>query len=136
MLIPVWGKEIPYFDREKRQFPPTLSPFLLEGENNPCCIVIPGGGYAKKSWDSEGVRIAEWLNSIGISALVLDYRIGPEYDGKPFAPFGKTQKNWGLIPTASASADFPPADIWQAAAPPCTKRRRTARISPFFATAF
>ncbi len=89
MLIPVWKKEIPYFEQEKRQFPPTLSPYLLTGRNNPCCIVIPGGGYSKKAWDHEGVQIAEWLNSIGVSAFVLDYRIGPAYDGRAFLADGK-----------------------------------------------
>lgn len=79
-IIPLWEGEIPYFDPEKRQFPPSLSPYLLPGDNRPCCIVIPGGGYAKKAWDHEGVQIAEWLNGIGMSAFVLDYRITP-YEG-------------------------------------------------------
>ena len=89
MLIPVWDHEIPYFDFNKHQLAPTLSPFLLSGKNNPCVIVIPGGGYAKKAWDHEGIQIAEWLNGIGLSAFVLDYRIGPEYDGRAFLADGQ-----------------------------------------------
>lgn len=89
MLIPVWKNEIPYFDREKHQAPPSLCSFLLEGENNPACIVMPGGGYVIKSWDHEGKQIAEWLNSIGISAFVLDYRVGPAYDGRAILADGK-----------------------------------------------
>ncbi len=89
MLIPVWKSEIPYFDPEKGQAAPTLIPHLLPGENNPCCIVIPGGGYSHKSMDHEGKQIAEWLNTIGISAFVLDYRIGPEYDGRAFLADGQ-----------------------------------------------
>ncbi len=89
MLIPVFEKDVPYFEQDKRQFAPTLSPFLLPGNNNPCCIVIPGGGYSKKAWDHEGIQVAEWLNTIGISALVLDYRIGPAYDGKAILADGQ-----------------------------------------------
>ncbi len=99
MMIPLWEKDIPYFDESKRQFPPSLSPFLLPGKNNPACIVIPGGGYAKKAWDHEGIQIAEWLNKIGISAFLLDYRVSPEYDGRAYLADGKraltlVRENW------------------------------------------
>ena len=80
-MIPIWENEIPYFDPELRQFPPSVTEYLLPGENCPGCLVIPGGGYIKKAWDHEGVQIAEWLNGIGINAFVLDYRVAP-YDGK------------------------------------------------------
>ena len=38
-------------------------------------IVCPGGGYTILAWDKEGTRIAEWLNSIGVAAFVLKYRL-------------------------------------------------------------
>jgi len=44
-------------------------------------IVCPGGGYARLSMDNEGRKVAEWLNSIGVSAFVLKYRL-KEY-GQP-----------------------------------------------------
>ena len=37
-------------------------------------IVCPGGGYRHLSMDKEGSRIAEWLNSFGVTAFVLRYR--------------------------------------------------------------
>jgi acetyl esterase/lipase len=37
-------------------------------------IVCPGGGYSYTVIDKEGTEIAAWLNSVGISALVLKYR--------------------------------------------------------------
>ena len=37
-------------------------------------IVRPGGGYGYTVIDKEGTEIAAWLNSAGISALVLKYR--------------------------------------------------------------
>jgi acetyl esterase/lipase len=40
----------------------------------PALIVCPGGGYGYTVIDKEGTEIAAWLNSAGISALVLKYR--------------------------------------------------------------
>ena len=38
-------------------------------------IVNPGGGYNILAIDLEGSEVAEWLNSIGITAFVLQYRV-------------------------------------------------------------
>lgn len=40
-----------------------------------CIIVCPGGGHSILAWDLEGTEVAEWLNSIGVSAAVLKYRV-------------------------------------------------------------
>jgi acetyl esterase/lipase len=37
-------------------------------------VVAPGGALRLLAWDGEGVKVAEWLNSKGIAALVLKYR--------------------------------------------------------------
>lgn len=42
-------------------------------------IVCPGGGYVNLAMDHEGRQIAEWMNSVGIAAFVLKYRLGPRY---------------------------------------------------------
>jgi acetyl esterase/lipase len=42
-------------------------------------LVCPGGGYRVVAADHEGRQIAEWLNSLGVSAFVLQYRLGPRY---------------------------------------------------------
>ncbi len=42
-------------------------------------IVCPGGGYGFLAKDHEGDQIARWLNSLGVSAFVLQYRIAPRY---------------------------------------------------------
>ena len=39
-------------------------------------VVCPGGGYAGLATEHEGDRYARWLNSLGISAFVLKYRLG------------------------------------------------------------
>ncbi|HSB27418.1 MAG TPA: alpha/beta hydrolase fold domain-containing protein, partial [Pyrinomonadaceae bacterium] len=58
---------------------PTLTPFLPTGKATGAAVVVcPGGGYTHLA-DHEGRPVAEWLNSIGITAFVLKYRIGPKY---------------------------------------------------------
>ena len=42
-------------------------------------LVFPGGGYGGLSMDYEGRQVAGWLNSYGIPAFVLKYRLGPRY---------------------------------------------------------
>jgi pectinesterase len=59
---------------------PTLTPFLplKEKATGAAVIVCPGGGYGHLA-DHEGAPVAQWLNSIGITAFVLKYRLGPRY---------------------------------------------------------
>tara|TARA_R110002050_G_scaffold261556_1_gene401663 strand:- start:161729 stop:163525 length:1797 start_codon:yes stop_codon:yes gene_type:complete len=55
---------------------PRLKMFLADtNTNNAAVVICPGGGYGVLSHDKEGDKIAEWLNSIGISAFVLKYRL-------------------------------------------------------------
>jgi len=42
-------------------------------------VVCPGGSYVNLASDHEGKQVAEWLNSLGLSAFVLQYRVGPRY---------------------------------------------------------
>jgi acetyl esterase/lipase len=58
---------------------PTLTPYLpKERSSGAAVIVCPGGGYTRLA-DHEGRPVAEWLNSLGITAFVLKYRVGPKY---------------------------------------------------------
>jgi acetyl esterase/lipase len=58
---------------------PSITPYLAKSPNGTAVIVCPGGGYQHLAMDHEGVQIAKWLNSLGISAFVLQYRLGPKY---------------------------------------------------------
>lgn len=49
--------------------------------NGAAVIVCPGGGYSILAIDLEGYEIATWLNSIGITAFVLQYRVPGQRDG-------------------------------------------------------
>jgi len=58
---------------------PTLTPYFPKDKANGSAIIVcPGGGYSHLA-DHEGGPVAEWLNSIGVTAFVLKYRHGPRY---------------------------------------------------------
>jgi acetyl esterase/lipase len=56
---------------------PTLTVFLpAAGKGNGTGVVVcPGGGYTHLAMTHEGVDVARWLNSLGIAAFVLKYRL-------------------------------------------------------------
>ena len=62
---------IAYVDRA------TITPYpAVSNKANGCAVVIcPGGGYNILAWPKEGLEVAEWFNSIGVSAFVLKYRV-------------------------------------------------------------
>ena len=59
---------------------PTITPYLppRDKATGAAVVVCPGGGYQMLA-DHEGRPVAEWLNSIGVAAFVLKYRIAPRY---------------------------------------------------------
>jgi len=59
---------------------PTISLYRPSGSTatGAAIVVCPGGSYTMLA-DHEGHTIAVWLNSIGITAAVLKYRLGPRY---------------------------------------------------------
>lgn len=44
-------------------------------------IVCPGGGYNILAVDLEGYEVAEWLNTLGFTAFVLQYRVPQKQEG-------------------------------------------------------
>lgn len=55
---------------------PSLTAFRpSKSQNNKSAIIIaPGGGYSYLAINIEGYEIAEWLNTLGFTAFVLEYR--------------------------------------------------------------
>lgn len=56
---------------------PTLTAFFpaVTKPNQTAVIILPGGGYQHLAIDKEGTKVAQWLNSLGIPAFVLKYRL-------------------------------------------------------------
>lgn len=61
---------------------PTLTVFPAPAEtaNGAAVIVAPGGGYALLAIDKEGYDLAAWFNTLGVTAIVLKYRVRPDPD--------------------------------------------------------
>jgi acetyl esterase/lipase len=56
-------------------------------------VICPGGGYNILAWDLEGTEVADWLNSLGITAIVLKYRVPTrQQDPKWMAPVQDAQR--------------------------------------------
>jgi acetyl esterase/lipase len=45
-------------------------------------LICPGGGYWNLYWQLEGEEVAAWLNSIGVTGIILKYRV-PRRPGEP-----------------------------------------------------
>lgn len=45
-------------------------------------VICPGGGHYILAYDLEGTEVAEWLNSIGITGIVLKYRVPKRKQGE------------------------------------------------------
>jgi len=92
--IPIWPTTIPgsiitsnYLEKEitkdnqlqstSQVTIPTLSIYFPKKElaNGTAVILFPGGGYSHLAMYKEGQKVAEWLNSLGITAFVLKYRL-------------------------------------------------------------
>jgi acetyl esterase/lipase len=62
---------------------PAIEVFLAEpSKNNMAAVIVcPGGAYRILAYDKEGTEIAAWLNRLGYSAFVLQYRIPDKKEG-------------------------------------------------------
>lgn len=61
-------------------------------------LVCPGGGYGILAMDLEGTEVCEWLNLIGVTAILLKYRVPPVKGVEPWeAPLQDAQRALSLI---------------------------------------
>ena len=80
---------------------PTMTVYSPKGTNTGVAVVVfPGGGYFCLAIDLEGTEICDWLNSRGITAVLLKYRVpvkkvGP-YGESPLA-LEDAQRTLGLV---------------------------------------
>jgi acetyl esterase/lipase len=88
---------------------PAITIYPPKKENTEAAVVVfPGGGYKVLAIDLEGTEICEWLASIGVTGILLKYRVpysGPYWDAKcnchkePRAPLAleDAQRALGLV---------------------------------------
>lgn len=91
---------------------PTITAFLPPKDvaTGTAIIVAPGGAFHTLSINSEGIDVAKWLNSNGIAAFVLKYRVARSFTDDPVGELmGKMgdfkkldEENAPIIPLATA----------------------------------
>ncbi|MBD3903502.1 alpha/beta hydrolase [Chryseobacterium sp. Ch-15] len=76
-------------------------------------IVIPGGGYRHLTYDLGGYSYAKWLNTLGISAFVLNYRLptSPDLKQREIGPLQDIQAAIKLIRKNAAEYGISPDQI-------------------------
>lgn len=61
-------------------------------------VICPGGGYGKLAYNKEGGEVAEWLTTIGVTGVVLKYRVPhANRDDADFAPLQDVQRALGYV---------------------------------------
>lgn len=61
-------------------------------------VVCPGGGYGILAIDLEGTEVCHWLNSLGVTGVLLKYRVPPQKGVPPYvAPLQDVQRALGLV---------------------------------------
>jgi acetyl esterase/lipase len=80
-VIPLWSGAAPGALGAADNDIPAITVYLPRtmGQNAPAMIVCPGGGYGALASNHEGRQVANYLNSLGMAAFVLRYRLGPRY---------------------------------------------------------
>jgi len=66
-------------------------------QNGAAVIVCPGGGYHILAMDLEGTEVCEWLNSIGVTGILLKYRVPKRNGAEKPAAFQDVQRAVGLV---------------------------------------
>jgi len=75
---------------------PTLTVYRAENPNGTAVIVCPGGGYSILAIEHEGIQVCEWLNSLGVTAVLLKYRV-PTREVAGYEPLQDAQRSVGLV---------------------------------------
>jgi acetyl esterase/lipase len=93
---------------------PTLTVFPATGENksDAAVLIFPGGGYNILAWNLEGTEVAEWFNKIGVTAVVVKYRV-PARKGlaRHAAPLQDAQRAVGMVRERASEWGIDPKKI-------------------------
>ena len=132
LTLPLWPEGVPglitpltleekiemengYFRRIRQVTDPLLQVYQPESPNpsRSAIIVCPGGGYTFLSWQFEGVRVAQWLNSLGIVAIVLKSRLPEDqlFSNSSHAPLEDVRKAITMVRDRSAEWKIDPGKI-------------------------
>lgn len=90
----------------------TVYPAPDEVATGAAVVVCPGGGYNILAYDLEGDEVCEWLNNLGVTAVLLKYRV-PRREGraKHEAPLQDVQRAIGYVRTHAEEMNLDPQRI-------------------------
>jgi len=93
---------------------PTLAVYrpAKDKDTGAVVLILPGGGFYQLSMVDEGAGVATWLNSIGVTGVLLKYRI-PNRDGMPryMAGLQDTQRSMSIIRSKAADWGIDPKRV-------------------------
>jgi len=96
---------------------PTLTIYrpAKDADTGIAMLICPGGGYHNLGWDVEGEEVAAWLNSIGVTGIILKYRC-PRRPGDikgepPLGPLMDAQRAVSLVRARAGEWGIDPARI-------------------------
>ena len=105
--IPLWQGAPPGAATKPQDTPTLFRSRPKKDATDAAVIVCPGGGYGHLALEKEGSKVAEWLNSFGVTAFVLRYRHAgtghhhpiPMLDGQRAVRYVRSHAaEWGLDP--------------------------------------
>ena len=90
---------------------PTIAVFPAPADiaGGAAVVVCPGGGYGGLAADYEGDDVARWLNTLGVTGVVLRYRLGPRYHHP--APLQDAQRAIRTVRARAKSLGIDPSRI-------------------------
>lgn len=93
---------------------PTIAVYrpAKEKDTGAAVLICPGGGFHVLAMDLEGTEVAEWFSSIGVTAIVLKYRVPARKDRpKLEAPLQDAQRAMSLVRSNAKAWDIDPDRI-------------------------
>ncbi|MCW5979876.1 MAG: alpha/beta hydrolase [Bryobacteraceae bacterium] len=90
----------------------TVYPTAKAAPKGPAVLVFPGGGYRILAWDLEGTEICEWLNSVGVTCVLVKYRV-PAREGLPrwAPPLQDAQRALGTVRARASEWGIDPVRV-------------------------
>src|SRR5580658_1835756 len=109
--VPLWPNGAPGALGNDDSDKPTLTVFSPWDKpvSRTAIVVCPGGGYGGLANNHEGRQVANWLNSLGMAAFVLKYRLGPRYHHP--IELGDAQRAIRLVRSRAAQYGYAPDRI-------------------------
>ncbi len=92
---------------------PTLTVYTPKGSNTGAAVVVfPGGGYRILAIDLEGTEVCDWLNSTGITCILVKYRVpGSGPYPKSSAALQDAQRAVGIVRSHASEWHIDPSRI-------------------------